>query len=256
MSNNQTVKEKFAIVVLAAGEGKRMKSQLPKVMHLLNGKPLIAHLVEAIRASGVVEKPVIVVSKKHSLVQEYFGNTCDYVIQEETLGTGHAVRSTEKFLKGMADFVCVFYADHPFVQRQTIQNLKNLVLENQATLTLLTTKILNESGPFAFFNDFGRVLRDNQGRVTAIREKKDCSPAELLIREVNPGFYCFKADWLWQALPRLENKNVQGEYYLTDLVSLAISDQEPVLAKSIDPRECIGINTPEQLALAEEIWQE
>ncbi|MBI5732307.1 MAG: NTP transferase domain-containing protein [Candidatus Magasanikbacteria bacterium] len=243
----------FAIVILAAGLGKRMGGGAPKVLKEIHGRPLVSYLVEAIQKSGVAERPVVVVSSDHTLVQEALGDSCDYVIQSKQLGTGHAAACARPFLEGRADKVMILYGDHPLIRPETIKNLQQKCVEEEAIISLFTTAVEDfEDWRRVFFN-FGRIVRDQAEKIICIREKKDAAPEEVLIKEINPGLSCYDAPWLWENLGRLNDQNAQGEYYLTDLIKLAIAEGHKITSLKIDPRECLGVNTPEELEIAKTI---
>lgn len=241
--NNQN---KIAVVILAAGEGKRMKSPLPKVMHLLRGQPLIEYVVRAVEESGL-GKPVVVVGVKNTLVADYLGERAEYTIQQDQLGTGHAVAAAEDWLKNRTDHIVVLYGDSPFVSAESIKKLAAEHIDKRNVLTLLTAT-LPPGGPR---NDSGRIVRGATGALVKIVEVKDASVVEKKITEINAGFYCFAAPWLWSHLKMIRNSNAQGEYYLTDLVGLAIRGGYPVSSVLIDHREALGVNTKEHLKQAE-----
>ncbi|RJQ28457.1 hypothetical protein C4571_03740 [Candidatus Parcubacteria bacterium] len=241
------------VVVLAAGKGTRMNSHLQKVLLPFKGKPMIQRLVDAIVASGIDPRPLIIVGQQREEVQKTLGNQCEYVVQEEQLGTGHAVRCAEKALKGKADAIIVLYGDHPFVKAETVKKLYDLHKKQGCPLTMMTTEVEDFKEWRAPFYDFGRVIRDEKGMIRKVMERKDASPEELEIREVNPAFLCFDAEWLWQNLTKLRNNNAKKEYYLTDLVQIAIDEGACIASMNIDPAESIGVNTPEHLSVAKEI---
>lgn len=233
----------LAAVILAAGQGTRLKSALPKVLHRLGGQPLVRHAIAAAQAvTGA--PPVLVVGHGAEAVRAELGETVRYAVQAEQLGTGHAVRQAEALLRGQCRRVLVTYADMPLLRAETLQRLVDVQDRNPGPLTLLTVRAPE-------LKDFGRIVRDAQGRVVAIVEAAQATPEQLAIPEVNPGAYCFDADWLWDALARLP-LSPKGEYYLTDLVGMAIAEGRPVEAVLADDvAETIGINTRAQLAEAE-----
>jgi len=242
------------IVVLAAGHGKRMNnSDLPKVLAPLKGKPIIKYLLEAIERSGVTTKPVIVVGQKSEMIKQALRPEYDYVFQTEQLGTGQAVACTAELLKNKVANVMVLYGDHPLITPATIKRLAESHLNSSAVITMATVKLPDFSEWRSVFEVFGRISRDNQERVTGITEKKDASSDELKITEVNPGYYCFKADWLWNNLPKLKNDNAQQEYYLTDLAALAVRQGQEVNSLAIAAEEALGVNTSEQLKILESL---
>lgn len=241
------------VVILAAGKGTRMNSALPKALALLKGKPLISYLLDAVHASHVDEKPVIVVGQGASLVKEKLGAGYDYVFQNVQLGTGHALKITRPLLQHQADAIMVLYGDHPFVHLSTIKKLRFLHEREHRVLTMMTTIVEDFEDWRKPFYEFGRVLRNAGGEVVRIVERKDATPEQLRIREVNPALYCFDASWLWSSLEKLKNENMQKEYYLTDLVRIAIDEGERIASMDLDPLESIGVNTPEHLELATKI---
>ena len=243
----------FTIIILAAGKGKRMGGDLPKVLRTVKNRPIISCLVDSVKKSGLVKKPLVVVCNEHNLVQDTLGESCDYVVQREQLGTGHAVAAAKPHFENQTKKIIVLYGDMPLIQPETIAKLAGFEEDEPLVLTLFTTEVKDfEDWRKSFFN-FGRIIRDIAGQIIAIREKKDCSPPELEIKEVNPGLYIFDAQWLCRNLGKLDNKNAPGEYYLTDLVKLAMEQGHKINSIKIDPKECVGINTPEELLLAESL---
>ncbi|MDD2758018.1 MAG: NTP transferase domain-containing protein [Patescibacteria group bacterium] len=241
-------KNKIGVVILAAGKGKRMQSELPKVMHLLHDRPLIDYVVASVEKLKI--RPVVVVPDDSDLVREFLGKRARYAVQTERLGTGHAVAMAEKSLKGKVDCVLVLYGDMPFI---TAVSLKKIIDEHTAkgnTLTLMTAKLPDFQDWRGQFYDFGRIIRDVNDDVIKIVEKKDASPKELNVKEVNTACFCFKAGWLWSNLKKLKNTNAAGEYYLTDLVKFAFDAGAKLSAVDINPREAVGVNTKEHLEKA------
>ena len=242
------------IVVLAAGHGQRMNnSDLPKVLVPLKGKPIIKYLLKAIKDSGITTKPVIVVGQKAEVVKQALGPEYNYVFQAEQLGTGQAVACVRELLKNRVANVMVLYGDHPLITPATIKRLAESHLKSDATITMATVKVDDFNGWRNPLYDFGRIIRDKKGKVVKIVEKKDATQDELNLTEVNPGYYCFKADWLWHNLPKLKNDNIQQEYYLTDLVVLAVRSGQAINSLEIDAPEALGVNTLEQLKILESL---
>jgi bifunctional UDP-N-acetylglucosamine pyrophosphorylase/glucosamine-1-phosphate N-acetyltransferase len=229
-------------IVLAAGQGTRMRSNLPKVLHPILGKPLAWYALETARqVSGT--PPVVVIGHQAEAVRSALGPQATYVLQEQRLGTGHAVMMAAQVVQGQADLVLVTYGDMPLVTRETLQTLLQVHQTHAGPITMATVESGDARG-------FGRVVRDAAGEVAAIVEEAQAVPEQLAIRELNPGLYCFTADWLWSALPRIP-LSPKGEYYLTDLVGIAVADGLPVCAVPLkDPAEVIGINTRLHLAEA------
>jgi len=242
------------IIILAGGLGKRMNhAVLPKVLVSLKGKPLISYLLESVKRSGVCVRPTVVVGAKADLVKEALGPDYDYVWQSEQLGTGHAVMCAAPSLKGQAEDIMVLYGDHMLLKPETIAKLSKAHLEGGKVLTMGTVTVPNFEDWRSGFYDFGRVVRDNTGTVCSIVEKKDATPAQLAICELNPSYFCFKAQWLWQNLSELKNENAQGEYYLTDLAHVACRQGAMINTVGIEPLEAIGVNNEEQLKLVEKL---
>jgi bifunctional UDP-N-acetylglucosamine pyrophosphorylase / glucosamine-1-phosphate N-acetyltransferase len=233
---------KITPIILAAGQGTRMKSKLPKMLHRVCGKPMLAHALEAV--SGVsTETPVVVVGHGAEQVKQAIRGV-EFVLQAEQLGTGHAVMQAEAVLKGKTDFVLVTYGDMPLLRPETVAMLVETQKNNPGPLSLLTVIAQDPRG-------FGRILRNASGTVDAIIEEAVATPEQKKIRELNVGAYCFRADWLWDALHRI-NVSPKGEYYLTDTVEIAVQDGLPVQAVVLeDMTETIGVNNRIHLSEAE-----
>ena len=235
---------KVTAVLLAAGQGTRMKSDVPKVLHPLCGKPMLWHVLEALK-SATTEKPVVVVGHGAEEVKNDLGDSAECVLQEPQLGTGHATMQVEPVLKGKTDYVIVTYADMPLLRGETFQQLVETQRLNPGPCSLLTVIADDPRG-------FGRIVRKTDGTVDAIVEEYVATPEQQQIKELNVGAYCFKADWLWQALHRIPKNAKKGEYYLTDIVEIAVKDNLPVQAVVHDDfLETIGINTRVHLSEAE-----
>ena len=235
---------KVTAVLLAAGQGTRMKSDLPKVLHPLCGKPMLWHVLEALKAA-TTEKPVVVVGHGAEAVQNYLGDSAECVLQEPQLGTGHAAMQAETLLRGKTDLVIVTYADMPLLRGETFQRLVETQRLNSGPFSLLTVIADDPRG-------FGRIVRRSDGTVAAIVEEYVATPEQQQIKELNVGAYCFNVDWLWDALHRIEKNPRKGEYYLTDIVEIAVNDNLPVQAVLHDDfMETIGINTRIHLSEAE-----
>lgn len=243
------------VIILAAGEGKRFKSALPKVLAQVGGRPMVAWVVDAVQQSGLTDRPVVVVGVGAEQVKATLGERCEYVSQQQQLGTGHAVAACRTFLEGHVDTIVVLYGDAPLVSAQTI---RGLVAEHQLVqpaVTLTTAVVPDFSGWREAFREFGRIERDRTGKVLRVIEARDATPAQLALREVNPGYYCCMATWLWPHLEKLSNRNAQGEYYLVDLVGLAIAEGAPVATIAIPPEEALGVNSPVELEILEQFMK-
>jgi len=236
---------KTAVILLAAGKGTRMKSKLLKVLHPLAGKPMLWHSLQEV-SKATTEKPTVVVGYQADRVTEIFDGQAEFVLQEEQLGTGHAVMQARPQLEGKADLVMVLLGDMPLLKAETITRLVEKQAANDGPISMLTVIAEDPRG-------FGRIVRNQHGEVEAIVEEADCTPEQLEIKELNISLYCFKADWLWQNLPRIPI-SAKGEYYLTDIIAIARQQGLPVQAEVIsDPQEALGINTRVHLAEAEAV---
>lgn len=241
------------VVILAAGKGKRMGVGLPKVLREVGGKTMIERVVGAILESDVTQRPVVIIGYGTEIIKKYLGTKCSYVLQAEQLGTAHAVSCTKDYLKGI-DNVVVVNGDAPFLRSETLANLAAVHEEKQAALTMVTLRLSGFDGWRGIFYDFGRIVRNSSGDIVAIVEKKDASPEQLQITEVNPSFFAFRADWLWENLSKIDCNNASGEFYLTDLVQMAILQKCKVETLITDnSTEAVGVNTPEQLELAQSL---
>ena len=237
------------IIILAAGKGTRMNSSLPKVLIGLNGKPLIQHLLDSIHPISHELRPVIVIGHKYELIQSYLGTNFIYAFQEGQLGTAHAVGAAQSKVEG--ENVLVLCGDMPFVKSSSLEKLVEMHKKNNAMFSMLTTTVPDFENKFIPFLGFGRIIREN-GKITAIREFVDATDDERKIKEVNPAIYLFNSKWLWENLEKVQ-KNKHGEYYLTDLVEIAVKKKVTIETAGIDPMEVFGINTLAQLQQAEKL---
>ena len=235
---------KVTAVLLAAGKGTRMKSDLPKVLHPVAGKPMLWHTLQAMEQAST-EKPVIVIGHGAEQVQDFVGERGVCVVQEPQLGTGHAAMQAESILKNKTDYIIVTYADMPLLRGETFQQLVEVQKKNPGPISMMTVIAEDPRG-------FGRIVRKEDGTVAAIVEEIVATPEQKAIKELNVGAYCFSADWLWDALGRIEKNPHKGEYYLTDTIELAVKDGLPVQALVHDNlAETIGINTRVHLSEAD-----
>ena len=233
------------ILILAAGLGKRMRSDLPKVLHPLAGRPLLAHVLDTARALGA-SRVVVVHGHGGEKVRAAFPDPAiEWVLQADQLGTGHAVQQAMPRLEGGGE-VLVLYGDVPLVRPAT---LRRLLEAGRKGVAVLTTELEDPSG-------YGRIVRDQAGRVVGIVEQNDASVAQRSIREVNAGFFALGAQRLSGWLSKITNRNAQNEYYLTDIVALAVAEDVPVLAVKVeDPWEVAGVNSRRELAELERRYQ-
>ena len=240
---------KLGVVILAAGQGTRMESSLPKVLHPLAGQPLVCHSIELAQKLTDIE-PVLVVGWGEDAVREVVGEAAIYVEQREQLGTGHAVLQAREVLQGKTDQVLVVYADMPLLNPDTLSQLVELQRDESHPIALLS---LIEDDP----RGFGRVCRDESGVVVGIVEEAVATPEQLTINELNAGVYCFDSDWLWSNVGDIPLSEPKKEYYLPDLVGMAIEQGHRVVALvAEDSSEALGINTRIHLAEAEHLLRE
>lgn len=242
------------VVILAAGKGKRMQSEVPKPLVKIASKPMIEHLLDRVEEAGIDSRPIVVVAPDSlELFQEALGNRAEFVTQTDQLGTGHALKVAREAC-GEAQNLLVLYGDHPFIPARVMHKLIQLAEQNEQALVMLTAKVPDFEGDYEGFKAWGRVLRDSEGHVTALREFKDATPEEREIKELNPAIYVFPSPWVWENLELITNKNASGEYYLTDLVERARQTQCEIATETVDALQVIGINTPDELKRAENAY--
>ncbi|OZS78918.1 UDP-N-acetylglucosamine diphosphorylase/glucosamine-1-phosphate N-acetyltransferase [Tetzosporium hominis] len=231
-------------VVLAAGKGTRMKSSLYKVLHPVCGKPMVDHVVSNMEKLGATEI-VSVVGHGAEMVKDTLGERSTYVVQEEQLGTAHAVQQAEAVLDGREGTTIVICGDTPLITPETIQQLMTTHHEAGAKATILTAIVDDPTG-------YGRILRGEDELVTGIVEQKDATPEQQKVQEINSGTYCFDNKALFEALKKVDNNNSQGEYYLTDVISILKEQGEAIAAfAAADADELLGVNDRVALSQAE-----
>ncbi len=249
------------VVVLAAGQGKRMHQAfpgVPKVLVPLAGRPMLLHVLDAVEASGIAAHVTVVVGPavEEKVRAAFVGRSVTFVLQPEPKGTGHAVLCAQQAVSG-AKHVLVLYGDQPLVSAATIRRIVERHASTGADMTMLTVPLPDFSGWRASFADWGRIARTADGKLARIVEAKDATVNELRITEVNPALFCYRAAWLWEHLPQVGTANIQGEYYLTDLLGMATKSGARLADVAVsDPREALGANTPEQLAILERTYKE
>ena len=233
--------KKFGIV-LAAGKGKRMRSSLYKVLHPVCEKPMVGHVIHCLEQLGLARK-IVIVGHGADAVKSYLGNRAEYAFQSEQLGTGHAVIQAGSLLENEAGTTVIVCGDTPLIQERSLQELFEVHEGSGAAATIMTAHM---DQPFGY----GRIVRDDEDHVVEIVEEKDCSPAQAIICEINSGIYCFDNQKLFSALKDLDNNNAQGEYLLTDVISILRKKAEIIAAYCTeDSNEVLGIN--DRIALAE-----
>lgn len=243
--------ERIAVIILAAGKGKRMRSGLVKVLHPLLGRPMLSYPLEVTVDQLHPEKTVVVIGHQAEEVRASFSDPrITFVEQKGQLGTGHAVSVAKPTLAEFNETVLILCSDIPLIRSQTLREMLNHHWEKEATLTLLTTYMEDPAG-------YGRIVRGILGSVRKVVEEKDATHKELEIKEVNSGIYCVQAPFLFQALAELGSDNAQEEYHLTDIIEIAHHEKKEVCTFPVpDPWEIMGVNTRAELAKAEEVLGE
>jgi bifunctional UDP-N-acetylglucosamine pyrophosphorylase/glucosamine-1-phosphate N-acetyltransferase len=240
------MKKPLHVLILAAGKGTRMKSRMPKVMHPLLGRPMLAPVLDLARRLKAARRAVVVGSGGEEVAAFLPAGEFEIVRQKEQFGTGHAVARAKSLLAGGGDLL-VLSGDTPLLRIATLRRLLAGHRRADAAVTLLTAEVGDPTG-------YGRIIRGAGRRLEAIVEEKDATTAQRAIREVNTGVYCFDARFLKGALRRIGKDNRQGEYYLTDVVAIAVANRRPVVGVRVgDPDETLGINSRVELARAETI---
>jgi bifunctional UDP-N-acetylglucosamine pyrophosphorylase/glucosamine-1-phosphate N-acetyltransferase len=234
-----------------------MNSDMPKMMHPVMGRPMIEWAVRAAEAVSHIF-PTVIVGHRKELIQDLLADRVNYVEQAEMLGTAHAVMQAESTLRNQSDVVLVTYGDMPLLQSDTLQHLVDRfdtlyakASDDQYQLPVITMLTIKRDDP----QGFGRITRDLDGNIQAIVEEADCTPAQKAICELNPGVYCFQADWLWSNINKIQ-LSAKGEYYLTDLVGLAVTQGREVHTISAPPTDVDGINTRLHLAQATAVMRQ
>lgn len=240
-----------AAIVLAAGKSTRMRSELPKVLHEVCGRPMLSYVLSACRLSGV-DRILVVVGHEKERVMDRFSADRDltFIEQAEQHGTGHAVMCCREALSGFDGSVLVVAGDMPLVRRETLAELVDIRAERGDALTIATTELDDATG-------YGRIVRDAKGQLEAIVEHRDCTEKQLAIAEVNVSYYCFEAAKLMKGLSRLTPNPTKGEYYLTDLVKMFRADGDGVSAEvKVQPSDAFGINSRLDLAMVSRAMQD
>lgn len=239
-----TAARPLAAIILAAGKGTRMNSDLPKVAHEVAGRPMVCWVVHAVRAAGA-DPIVLVVGYGSNVIRDIFKGDDDdlrFVEQTEQLGTGHATLCAEPVLRDFDGDVVVLAGDGPLIRRRTIEAMHCRHVESGAAATLATSIIDDPTG-------YGRVVRDSNNLFEAIVEQKNATAKQQRIREIYPSYACFRSRELFEMLRRLEPNALSGEYYITDIPAmLREADRAVELIDSVPPEDVLSINTPQQLA--------
>ncbi|WP_439956933.1 sugar phosphate nucleotidyltransferase [Leptospira ryugenii] len=234
-------------VILAAGKGTRMKSELPKVAVVLNQSPLLIHVLKNIESANIKRK-IVVVGYRKDVVTEIAKSFpgVEFAEQTEQLGTGHAVLSAEPLIQENDHYILVACGDAPLISAHSFQTLLSLHIKNQYSATVLSAEMTDPTG-------YGRIIRSNQdGSLVRIVEQKDATEEEKAVKEINTGTYCFTTKRLFHALKKIGNENAQKEYYLTDVIKILVSEGDKVGAMVLsNALESHGINSPEDLQTAQ-----
>ncbi|GAB4225351.1 MAG: bifunctional UDP-N-acetylglucosamine diphosphorylase/glucosamine-1-phosphate N-acetyltransferase GlmU [Francisella sp.] len=235
----------LSVVILAAGKGSRMNSNKPKVLQTLAGKPLIDHVLDSVENLKPDNIVVVTGHLKEKVEDALKGRNITFVYQQQQLGTGHAVLQALPYLKDQK--VLILYGDVPLISTEVLQNLVDTTNDND--LGVLTAFVENPTG-------LGRIIRDKFGSVVEIVEEKDANEVQRQIKEINTGIYCVHKRFLEKWLPQIKSNNVQKEYYLTDIVTLAKKDHISInVTHPIEEFEILGVNDRKQLADLERVWQ-
>ena len=236
-------------VILAAGKGVRMRSELPKVLHRVAGKPVVQYIVEAVKGAGVQSITLVVGHGREKVTHSLAGQDLNFVVQEEQLGTGHALMQAADQIDP-AHTLLVLAGDTPLLRQETLTRIIDFHTSEQAYATVLTCEFEHPYG-------YGRVIRDIDGSFSRIVEEKDASPEERTVKEINSGIYCFQAGAALAALSKIKASNAQGEYYLTDVLEILKKEGKKVLPLMLEAEEDIyGVNDRVQLAYAEKIMRQ
>lgn len=236
------------VIIIAAGKGTRMKSDRPKVLQLLHGKPIIKYVNDMAQKIKPDKIYVVVGFQKEKVKKVLKSENVEFVDQNEQMGTGHAVMKVKPYIRDCDDEILVLPGDVPFLLHSTINEIINSHRLHNSAITILTGEKDNPEG-------YGRVLRNNNNTIQKIVEEKDCSESEKNIKEVNAGVYCFNKNFLLESLEKIDKNNAQKEYYLTDLIKVAVDTKLSVTAVKVkDSNEIYGINTKEELIEAEKYF--
>ena len=234
----------FSTIILAAGKGTRMKSDLVKVLHPLCGRPLLSYVVETARSVGSQDISLIVGYQADAVREKFPDAGLNFIEQRELLGTGHAVLQAHARFANYTGDILILCGDVPLLQAATIRALWACHRQEKTAVTVLTTVLTDAAG-------YGRMVKGPDGKVVRIVEERDATEAEKEIKEINTGIYCVDSRFLFDALRKINNENAQHEYYLTDIIAIAHKSGEGVTSLiAADHREVMGINTPEELSEA------
>jgi bifunctional UDP-N-acetylglucosamine pyrophosphorylase / glucosamine-1-phosphate N-acetyltransferase len=231
-----------------------MGGDLPKALARLGGEPILDHLLRATAAA--CPDPIIVVGYKGELVREHLGDAYRYAVQTEQLGTAHAVLCAEAEVKKYpVANVMVLYADHPFVQARTIEAMVHERASKAAAISMCVVGVPGFEDEWECFRSWSRVLHADDGSIRGVVEAKDATADQLLITDVNPCFLCFDPSWLWSNIRLIGRENANREYYLSDLINIAASENAGIAEIVIEPSEAIGVNSLAELESVDHLIQ-
>ena len=237
----------FSTIIMAAGKGTRMKSDLAKVLHKINNRPMVHYVIDIAEDINSQKIVLIIGHQRERVISECSNYNIEFAIQDQQLGTGHAVQMTEDIFKNYTGDLLILSGDVPLLTSKTLMKLIDTHVQTGAIASLLTANLEDPTG-------YGRVLRNNEGVVERIVENKDATDEEKMVKEINVGIYMFKSEPLFESLKLINNNNAQGEYYLPDVVKLYVDNKEKVVAQLADNfDETKGINDVNQLKEAETI---
>jgi UDP-N-acetylglucosamine diphosphorylase/glucosamine-1-phosphate N-acetyltransferase len=229
------------VLILAAGKGSRMNSDIPKVLIELDGKPLVVNVAKALQIPQIEKIGVIVSNETEAGIRNWLGNDVSYILQNQPLGTGHAVMCAESWLTDFRGDLIIVVGDAPFITKEVITKLIHQHQKNKSVCTLLSA-IWNDPPPY------GRIVRNKAGKIIEIVEEKDATEDELQIKELSSSHYCFNYPELKKALKKIDNNNAQNEFYLPDVIGIFIEEGKKVEAIPVDnPMLTFGINTKAEL---------
>lgn len=237
-----------SVIVLAAGQGTRMKSSLHKVLHKVCGKEMINHVIDTIKLAGIENINLVIGSAAEEVRNNTEDREVSYSMQGQQLGTGHAVMCAKDFLQKKQGNVAIFVGDAPLITEETVQRLFQLHETADYAVTVVTS-VVDEP------QKYGRIIRDDNGNVNKIVEFKDCSKEEIAVKEINSGMYCFKVDLLLEALKEIKNNNAQHEYYLTDAIQILKNKDYKVGALKVSHEDITAVNSRSELAVVQNIMK-
>jgi bifunctional UDP-N-acetylglucosamine pyrophosphorylase/glucosamine-1-phosphate N-acetyltransferase len=242
--------KEIGVIILAAGQGKRMKSSFPKVLHCAGGRPLFLHVLAAAHRLKPHPVAIVIGYGADAVKRAYSGDDVVWILQEQQLGTAHAVLCAKNCFRDFDGDILILSGDVPLISQRTLNTMIDAHRQRSAALTLLTALPKEPTG-------YGRIIRNERGEITGIVEERDGTEPQKEIREVNAGVYVASSQFIFNALERVKNNNQQREYYLTDAVTIAVGQGQRIAAVNVDdPREVMGINTREELAQMEKTFQE